>query len=147
MYIKKVKIRNKKYKYYYHNIKVNYKVKNICLGNNKENALKKLQKLMQDNIKGKLTEDHLWEIQKRSNFINLKRILFIVFGLAAGLGLIYYLSPGITGFTVYNTNLANINNLAVKLKIKELIGILIGLELMVLSYNIIYKNHLNKKVI
>ena len=45
MYIKKVKIRNKKYKYYYHNIKVNYKVKNICLGSSKKEALVKLKRL------------------------------------------------------------------------------------------------------
>ena len=144
MYIKKVKIGKKEYKYYYYNIKVNNKVKNICLGNNKEKAIKKLEELMNKHKNEKLSNTLNLE---NNNFSNLKKILFIVFGLAAGLGLIDYLSPGITGFTVYNINLANINNLAVKLKIKELLGILIGLELMVLSYNIIYKDHLNKKVI
>ena len=164
MYVKIVKKGNKKYKYYYHNIKQEGKVKNIFLSNNKKEALIKLKalkskqtinyellrnapaphSLLNLNYNSKTLLDSAPSPVPEKGF-NLPLItLLLVFGI--GLGILYFiLQPSITGFTVYNTNLANINNLAVKFKIKELLGILIGLELMVLSYNIIYKDHLNKK--
>ena len=42
MYSKIVKVGKRKYKYYYHNLKINNKVKNICLGSSKKEALRKL---------------------------------------------------------------------------------------------------------
>ena len=45
MYIKLIKKGYKEYKYYYHNIKINGKVKNICLGSSKKEALAKLKKI------------------------------------------------------------------------------------------------------
>ena len=136
MYKKQVKIKGKKYNYYYHNFKVNRKVKNICLGHDREEALKKLDKLVNKDLKIGLIKRELYKI----NFGNFNRTLIIILIFAIFAGLFYYLNPEITGSAVYNNNLANINEIIGKFKIKEVLAILISLELIFFGYNI-YKDH------
>ncbi|MEK6907192.1 MAG: hypothetical protein AABW45_01575, partial [Nanoarchaeota archaeon] len=52
MYIKTINTKGKKkYKYYYHNVKINGRVKNIFLGSSKRKALYKLKKLKSNKIR------------------------------------------------------------------------------------------------
>jgi hypothetical protein len=130
MYKKQVKIKNKKYNYYYHNFKVKGKVKNICLGRDKKNAIKKLEGLIDKDIKGHL---NLKELQKL-NFHNSSRIFFIVLIFLIGVGILYALNLNITGLTISNNNLVNFSDLISKFKLKELFGLIISLELMTFGY-------------
>jgi hypothetical protein len=139
MYKKQVKIKGKKYNYYYHNFKVSGRVKNICLGHSKSEATKKLEELMNKDIKEHLVNKELYNI----NFKNFSRTLIIVavFGIFAGL--FYFFSPGITGLAVYDNNLTNITELIGKLRIKEILAALISLELIFFGYNI-YRDYKHK---
>lgn len=135
MYEKKIKIKGKDYIYYYHNFKINGKVKNICLGNNKEDSSKKLEELMSLNFKSKLMDINT----KNINFIKDTRTFMIMLFAFIGIGALYYIKPEITGSIVYSNNVFDV------LKIKELLGILISLELMFFGY-FIYKDSRKNKL-
>lgn len=53
MYEKQVRIGKYKYTYYYHNVKINGKVRNVCLGRNLEDARKKLREIREESRKRK----------------------------------------------------------------------------------------------
>lgn len=139
MYKKQIKIKGKRYDYYYHNFKINGKVRNICLGTNKEEATKKLEELLNKDIKISLMhQDH-----HRTNLRNNSRIFLVMFIAILFIGVLYYFSPAITGLVVYDNNLASLSGLAEKFNLVEILGILISLELLFFGYNI-YKDHKNK---
>jgi len=139
MYKKQVKIKGKKYNYYYHNFKIDGRVKNICLGNNKEDAAKKLEELLNKNIKQELTYKNL----DMAHFKNSSRTFIILLISVIMIGALYYFNQQITGFTVANNNLANVANILNKLNMQEIFGILISLELLFFGY-IIYRDHKDK---
>lgn len=51
MYQKEVRIGKYEYTYYYHNVKIKGKVKNICLGRDKTEAEQKLKKIREESRK------------------------------------------------------------------------------------------------
>ena len=139
MYKKQVKIKGKKFNYYYHNFKIDGRVKNICLGNNKEGAAKKLEELLNKDIKQELTYKNL----DMAHFKNSSRTFIILLISVVMIGALYYFNPQITGFTVANNNLANVANTLNKLNMQEIFGGLISLELLFFGY-VIYKDHKDK---
>ncbi|MEM4245233.1 MAG: hypothetical protein QXR60_03450 [Candidatus Nanoarchaeia archaeon] len=53
MYEKEVTIGKYKYTYYYHNVKIKGRVRNVCLGRNKGEAKQKLKKIVEESRKRK----------------------------------------------------------------------------------------------
>ena len=139
MYKKQVNIKGKKYDYYYHNFKINGKVKNICLGTNREEATRRLEELLDKDIKTNLMHQEHHKINLRNN----SRTFLITFIAILFIGVLYYFSPAITGLVVYDNNLANLSSLAERFYLIEILGILISLELLFFGYNI-YKDYKTK---
>ncbi|MBU2634599.1 MAG: hypothetical protein KJ674_05140, partial [Nanoarchaeota archaeon] len=93
MYKKLVKKGGRLYTYYYHNIREEGRVKNICLGSNLKDARKKLCGLRNENYN---LLDNAPEPNKRFNFGPVFVIFFI---LLFGFGFIYFFED-ITGFVI-----------------------------------------------
>lgn len=127
MYKKQIKIKGKKYIYYYHNFKVDGKVKNVFLSNKKEEALKKLETIINKDMKKE-------NIMENIHLINYSKTFLVVFGMLLLTAGLYYLSPSISSFVVYSNSAYNINNLIRELKLKEFLGIIISLQIMVFGY-------------
>jgi len=104
LYTKKIKRGKKLYSYYYHNIKKEGRVKNIFLGNNKEEALVKLNKLKDEHAHNILLNSAPSPI-KEYKLINLI-ILLLIFTI--GLGLFYFIGH-ITGLLVYEPDIVTLN--------------------------------------
>ena len=75
MYTKIIRKSNKNYKYYYHNIKVNNKVKNIYLGSSKKEALIKLSKLKANKTRGGVNYSILKKINLNKNKSSFNELL------------------------------------------------------------------------
>src|SRR3989344_116932 len=106
MYKKLVKKRGRIYSYYYHNVREQGRIKNICLGSDlrkareRLNSLKKPSYNLLDNapIPGKKFE------------INIGKVLTVVLILILGFGFLYFFNE-ITGLVVYeNTVNLEVNN-------------------------------------
>ena len=113
MYKKKIKIKGKKYLYYYHNIKLNGKVKNIYLGSSKKEALEKLDKIKEDRLNEELLKNAPspnYEFQ--NDFVNENLKKLFLFLLIILLGISFFNNYNfITGFIVYQpSNLQSPNN-------------------------------------
>ena len=118
MYKKEINIKGKKYNYYYHNFKIDGKVKNVCLGNNEEEAKRKLEELVNKDIKQILINRDLEKI----NFANYGKVFFIMLSLLILTFFLNYISPNLTSLVVYNNNVSNFNTLMTNFMIKELLA-------------------------
>ena len=138
MYKKHIRTNNRKYTYYYHNVKIKGKVKNIFLSDNKREALDKLEGLINKNAKKEIINENF----APKNIIN---VFLLMFALTIIINLLYYFNPQFTGLTIYNADMNNIINFAREFRIKEILGLLISLETMFFGYTI-YKDYKNYKV-
>ena len=139
MYKKKIKINGKKYDYYYHNFKINGKVKNICLGRNKEEASMRLEELFNKDIKTNL----MYREHQKINLRNNSKTFLVVLIAILSIGALYYFEPSFTGLAVYENDLSSLSSLAEKFSLVEILGIIISLELIFFGYNI-YRDYKNK---
>ena len=118
MYKKKIKIGDRIYNYYYHNIKEKGRVKNIFLGDNKELALNKLNQIKEERTLKELINDAPSPIETIGNTIettgrksnNLIYFIILLITFVVGLSMFYY--ENITGFITYeqNTIKLDVNN-------------------------------------
>ena len=130
MYKKIIKKSGKKYSYYYHNIKVKGRVKNIFLSDNKKEALVKLNELRNGGANN-LSFNKLLKVIPSPDYIktsssaipgpvnisDLRGTFLFLLTIFIGLGLFYYFSGlGITGLVVYSDSNINleVNNFASK---------------------------------
>ena len=105
MYKKIIKKSGKKYSYYYHNIKVNGRVKNIFLSDNKKEALVKLNELRNGGANN-LSFNKLLKVIPSPDYIktsssaipgpinisDLRGTFLFLLTIFIGLGLFYYFS-------------------------------------------------------
>ncbi|MEK6907226.1 MAG: hypothetical protein AABW45_01745 [Nanoarchaeota archaeon] len=134
MYKKRIKIKEKKYLYYYHNFKVKGKVKNVFLSSNKNEAVEKLEKLLHRDL-----------TEKEIKLINYGKTLLLILSLASIIGFLSYSGFEITGLVTLKNKLIDIYYLDYKFNIKEILGILISLQVLFFGYNI-FKDYKNKRI-
>ena len=134
MYKKRIKIKGKKYLYYYHNFKVKGKVKNVFLSSNKNEAVEKLEKLLHRDL-----------TEKEIKLINYGKTLLLILSLASIIGFLSYSGFEITGLVTLKNKLIDIYYLDYKFNIKEILGILISLQVLFFGYNI-FKDYKNKRI-
>ena len=100
MYSKTIRRGKKEYKYFYHNIKKNGRVKNIFLGGDKEEALEKLEE-----IKGEQAHNILLKNAPNPNefkgVYNVTHLVILLMVISVGLGLFYFIGQT-TGLITYD---------------------------------------------
>ena len=124
MYMKKVRRNGNEYSYYYHNFRVNGKVKNVFLGTNKLESLKKLETLITP--------------LSYKTFDKSSKIFIFAFSLTILGFLAYYFNIGnFTGLTIYFKQ--EIPYLIKEYKMHEAVAAIIMIELIFLFYKM-YKS-------
>ena len=125
MYTKKIKRGKKTYSYYYHNVKEGGRVKNIFLGNNKEDSIKKLNEIKEDKVHKSLLDSAPSPIKEKQDY-KITEIVFLLAVFSLGLGIFYFINnvttyatfePNPTFDPSINTTDVNVNNTNVNLSL------------------------------
>jgi len=105
VYTKKIKRGKKIYSYYYHNVKEGGRVKNIFLGKNKEDSIRKLNEIKEDKVHKSLLESASSSIKEKPSYLAYLTLLII---FSIGLSLFYFITQT-TGFVSYDPGIVNLD--------------------------------------
>jgi len=103
LYTKIIKKSGKEYRYYYHNVKVNGRVKNIFLGQDKKKAVDKLNQLSNDRAH-KILLSSAPSPERTNYYFNYAIIVLL---LVLGIGVLYF--NNITGLIIYEPSIVTLN--------------------------------------